>query len=80
MDIIYPQNPLFYIAVGSAAILVFLLLFSFFSSKKKSNLRSSLDMSLFLIKLPKYEKAENEKADIKDEISKIEQVFSNFLI
>jgi hypothetical protein len=79
MDIIYPQNPLFYIAVGSAAILVFLLLFSFFSSKKKSNLRSSLDMSLFLIKLPKYEKAENEKADIKDEISKIEQVFSNFL-
>jgi hypothetical protein len=79
MDIIYPQKPLFYIALGSAALLVFLLLFSFFSNKKKSNLKSSLDMSLFLIKLPKYEKQENEKTDIKNEISKIEQIFSNFL-
>ena len=79
MEIIYPQNPVFYVALGSVIILFLLILISFFSSKKKKNLKSSLDMALFSIRLPKYEKNEGEKGDPKLAIGKMEQIFSNFL-
>lgn len=79
MEIIYPQNPVFYLALGSAVILVFLLLFFFFSKRRKNRLESSLDVSLFSIQLPKYEKYGEEKKDIKIMIGKMEQIFSNFL-
>ncbi|MFA5086756.1 MAG: type IV secretion system DNA-binding domain-containing protein [Candidatus Paceibacterota bacterium] len=79
MEIIFPQNPIFYVALGSGIVLFFVLILSFFIGKKKNNLKSSLDMSLFSIKLPKYEKEGNEKADQKLMIGKMEQIFSNFL-
>lgn len=70
---------MFYVAVFSGGFLFLILLFAFFTRKKKSNLRNSLDMALFLIKLPKYDKAEGEKNDPKTMIGKMEQLFANFL-
>jgi len=79
MEIIYPQSPVFYVALASGIILIFLLLFFFFLKRKKGRLKSSLDMSLFSIQLPKYERQGEEKKDIKAMIGKMEQIFSNFL-
>ncbi|HPC30642.1 MAG TPA: type IV secretion system DNA-binding domain-containing protein [Candidatus Pacearchaeota archaeon] len=79
MEIFYPSNPIFYITLGLIVGLFFLLLFSFFSSRKKNFIKTSLNMVLFLIKLPKTEKVGNEKLDPKIMVGKMEQIFSNFL-
>lgn len=80
MEIIFPQNLFFYVAVVSAVILFLVLSFYFFSGKKKNRLKKSLDSSLFLVKVPKYEKAkEGEKIEQKVLIGKMEQIFANFL-
>jgi hypothetical protein len=52
----------------------------FFKKRKIGFLAKSLDMVLFSIKMPKYEKeGEKEKQDIKSMIGMMEQVYSNFL-
>ncbi len=62
-------------------ILVFALALFIFLSKKKrlAHIKRSLDMSLFLIKLPRYESHEKDKQEEKKVISKMEQIYSNFL-
>lgn len=79
MQIIYPESPMFYISVGLGILIFILIIISFFIGKKKNRLTTSLDMSLFLIKIPRHEKTEGEKPDIKIAIGKMEQIFSNFL-
>ncbi|MBM3250934.1 MAG: DUF87 domain-containing protein, partial [Candidatus Nealsonbacteria bacterium] len=62
--------------------LIFLLVFLLFVLKRRrrGHLRRSLDMSLFLIRLPRYEVYEKEKKnEEKLMISKMEQIYSNFL-
>jgi len=63
------------IAIFSAAIifLVFLL-----RKRKKGRLLESLGMTLFLVRMPKYEKIPEGK-DIKTFIAKMEQIYSMFL-
>ncbi len=63
-----------------------LLLFAslvFSRKKRKERLDRSLDMSLFLVKLPKYENQENEQGSREERekmmISVMEQFYSNFL-
>ena len=70
-----------------------LFLFSFFllvlmllivKKRKKGHLNRSLDMSLFLIKLPKYEvqeknQGQNQREEERRMIFKMEQIYSNFL-
>ncbi len=62
---------------------VFLLTFLIIRKRKKGHLERSLDMSLFLIRLPKYENKEKETMNRREEervmISKMEQIYSNFL-
>ncbi len=74
-NLLNPNN----IALASAffaAIVVFLVA----KKRKKNILERSLDMSLFLVKLPKYEKKEKEhNEEEKRMISKMEQLYSNFL-
>lgn len=54
--------------------------FFFFKWQKKKQLFGSLGMSLFLVRMPKYEKKEEkEKQDIKSLIGMVEQIYSNFL-
>ncbi len=65
MEIIYPQSPVFYVALASGIILIFSLLFFFFLKRKKGRLKSSLDMSLFSIQLPKYEDRAKKKKTLK---------------
>ncbi len=50
-------------------------------SRKITRLSQSLKMSLFLVKMPKYEKKkdEKEKQDIKPLIEQMEQIYSQFL-
>ncbi|MFA5368635.1 MAG: DUF87 domain-containing protein [Candidatus Paceibacterota bacterium] len=80
MEIIFPQNIFFYISAILTLVLFFVLLIAFFSGKKKNRIKKSLDSSLFLIRLPKYEKIkEGEKIDQKILIGKMEQIFANFL-
>ncbi len=61
-------------------ILVFLsVIWAIFLKKREQRAYySSLDMSLFLIRMPKYDKNE-EKLDIKNLIGSMEQVYANFL-
>ncbi len=61
--------------------LIFLVVGFFVLKKvKKRALERSLDMVLFLVKLPRYEKIEeNKKEEIKTIISKMEQFYANFL-
>ena len=55
--------------------------FLVFKKRKMSRLTKSLDMVLFLVKMPKYEKKEESgrAQDIKSIIGMMEQVYSNFL-
>jgi len=67
-------------ALGLLAILViFYFTFILFKKKKTGHLKRSLDMSLFLIRLPKYESSNENRPDIKAVISKMEQFYSNFM-
>ncbi|MGB2762047.1 MAG: type IV secretion system DNA-binding domain-containing protein [Minisyncoccales bacterium] len=65
--------------------IIILILFGigwFLAAKKRKikQLTKSLDMALFLVRLPKYEKKEEkEKQDIKSVIGIMEQIYSNFL-
>ncbi len=69
---------MFYLA-ALFVILIILLVFIYLKKKSK-HLEESLKMSLFLIRLPKYEIHEKkEKVDIKDMISRMEQFYSNFI-
>jgi len=73
---------LLYIIIGAVALGVFLLGNFLLSSKKKiRRLSQSLSMSLFLVKMPKYEKKdEKEKQlDVKSLIESMEQVLAHFL-
>jgi len=61
------------------SLLVFLVVLVLIIKKRKlGHLQSSLEMSLFLIRLPRYESQE-KNIDIKVVISKMEQFYSNFL-
>ncbi|MFA5013133.1 MAG: DUF87 domain-containing protein [Candidatus Paceibacterota bacterium] len=80
MEFVYPKSPMFYIALISGTLLLIVIIIGFFSKRRSARVRASLDMTLFSIKLPKYEtKAESDKTDTKALIGKMEQVFSNFL-
>ena len=48
---------------------------------RRNNLKQGLDMSLFLVRLPKYEKKDNNLSieEIRSLIGKMEQFYSNFL-
>ncbi len=62
-----------------AFLLVFLVVSVLIIKKRKlGHLQSSLEMSLFLIRLPRYESQE-KNIDIKVVISKMEQFYANFL-
>lgn len=75
------------IYIDSLAIVIFisiiiLSVFFFFLLRKikRRRLERSLDMVLFLVKLPRYEnKDENKKEEIKVIISRMEQFYANFL-
>lgn len=75
------------IFIDNTILLIFVIILvfsglSFFVLKKvsKKKLERSLDMVLFLIKLPRYEnKDENKKEEVKVIISKMEQFYANFL-
>ncbi len=75
----------------SLELVIALLIFSFvifgaiifFRKRRKGHLARSFDMSLFLVKLPRYENQENGNPNRKQEerelISVMEQFYSNFL-
>jgi len=67
--------------VGIIIVFFFFLVLFFVSRKKKrSYLEASLDMVLFSVKLPRYEKIdENRKEEEKKLISGMEQFYANFL-
>jgi hypothetical protein len=75
---IFSFNPIFYIFLT----FIFFLFFSIiiFRKRKRSRLNRSLDMILFLVKLPRYENSERkDKEEERKMISKMEQIYSNFL-
>ncbi len=68
------------IIVFIALLIFFTLVYFLFKKITKRKLERSLDMVLFLVKLPRYEnKEENKKEEIKVIISKMEQFYANFL-
>jgi len=66
------------LALAFLFLLVFFLLFFLFKKRRQKRLLSSLKMSVFLVRLPRYEKKEEMK-DIKSLIAMMEQVYANFL-
>ncbi len=64
-------------------VLILLLFFLIIRKKRKNTLERSLDMSLFLVRMPRYENIGKERVDQKEEerraVSKMEQFYSNFL-
>jgi hypothetical protein len=72
LNIILPTISLF---------LIIIALFFIFKKRKKNTLDRSLYMSLFLVKLPRYDKAGGEGGgeSEKSAISEMEQFYSNFL-
>jgi hypothetical protein len=72
---------LYFVILG--LFLAGLTVFSIFlaAKKKKGHLLGSLDMTLFLVMMPKYEarKEEQVKLDEKTLIGQMEQIYSNFL-
>ncbi|MCK4520453.1 type IV secretion system DNA-binding domain-containing protein [Candidatus Parcubacteria bacterium] len=71
---------LFTILIFIAFILAGTGWFLVIKKRKIKQLTKSLDMVLFLVRLPKYEKKEEkEKQDIKSVIGIMEQIYSNFL-
>ncbi len=76
MEIFFDSTIFTVISFVLVAALIFLLL----RKRSKNILDRSLDMSLFLVKLPKYEKIEKDhNEEEKRMISKMEQLYSNFL-
>jgi len=75
--------PLNLIIAISVTLFLAVFLALILKKRKKGHLMRSLDMSLFLVKLPRYEKEESEKMNRKQEekelISVMEQFYSNFL-
>ncbi len=70
------------IIITTIITMVIAVVGGFFVLRKKrtDSLDSSLDMSLFLVKLPRYEnKEKGNKEEEKHAISKMEQFYSNFL-
>jgi hypothetical protein len=60
--------------------LTIIALFFIFKKRKKNTLDRSLYMSLFLVKLPRYDKGgEDKKEEEKKLISRMEQFYSNFI-
>ena len=73
-----------YIIAGAVAFLLFIIGSFLLSSKKKiKRLSQSLSMSLFLVKMPKYDKKEDrersQQQDVKSLIEGMEQIFAHFL-
>ena len=69
-----------FLLFGAVIFFFFIGLFFFFKWQNKKHILESLGMSLFLVKMPKYEKKEEkEKQDIKSLIGMVEQIYSNFL-
>ncbi len=59
---------------------IFCLGFFFWHRRQKyKKLIESFEMSLFTVRMPKYEKEEEQKKDLKSQIASMEQFFSNFL-
>lgn len=66
------------IAIGILVALVFLVLI--LRKRKLGHLKRSLEMSLFLIRLPRYETNEKgEGGEVKNMIARIEQFYANFI-
>ncbi len=63
-------------AVGTPVILILMVLI--LRKRKLGHLKRSLEMSLFLVRLPRYE-SEGEKGEIKEMIARIEQFYANFI-
>ncbi|MDI6883180.1 MAG: type IV secretion system DNA-binding domain-containing protein [Patescibacteria group bacterium] len=72
-----------YIASGGILILVIIGIFFLNKKKRKTQLFESLEMTLFEVKMPKYEKKEEERESQKEKIMRkiamMEQVLVNFL-
>lgn len=66
------------IASLSSLVLTALIVFLWLM-KKKARLVHSLNMSLFLVKMPKYKEKEEQDIETKNFIEMMEQVFSNFV-
>ena len=74
------MNLFHYTVVALIIIILFLAIILISRKRKLGHLKHSLEMSLFLVRLPRYESSEDgDAADFKKMISKIEQLFSNFL-
>ncbi len=76
MDIFSIEN-----IIGAVSFFIFLfLIIIIFRRRKIKSLERSLDMTLFLVKLPRYDnKSDGNKEEEKKMISKMEQFYSNFL-
>ena len=76
-----PFSAPIYIFIPTAFIIVGLIWFSILKKIRKKNLKQGLDMSLFLVRLPKYEQKNNNLSieEIRSLIGKMEQFYSNFL-
>lgn len=76
MDILSEQM----VFLGATLFLVLLVTFFFVMRKRRKNtLDRSLDMALFLIKLPRYENIGKDQEEEKKMVSKMEQFYANFL-
>ncbi len=73
-NFIYISTPIIFLFIG--VIFIFIL-----KKRRKEKLKQGLDMSLFLIRLPKYEERSKDLsiAEIRSLIGKMEQFYSNFL-
>lgn len=62
-------------------VIFFILAFLYFKKREKERVLGSLDMTLFLVVMPKYElkKEELMKTEEKSLISQMEQIYTNFL-
>ena len=70
---------LYYSVFGFLTLIFVLVFFFLFRIKKKIYLKKSLEMVLFEIRMPKYEKIKEEPEKGKEEIAKMEQFLANFL-
>ncbi len=70
----------YYISAILAVAIIVTLLILIFRRRRLGHLKRSLEMSLFLVRLPRYETSDKgEGSDSKSMIARIEQFYSNFI-